>query len=267
MIDVDELRRALPPDYAVVGQLGGGGQGTVFRGECKGIPAALKVFDSQANSKRIERELAALSSLDCPYLVKVLDSTRVFMGGTPRDVIAYELLSGGDLTALSGAPSRPSPVEIGRICHHVSTAAEALWARRIVHRDIKPGNIVAAGPGRYVLVDVGFAKHLDLSTATQAGMAVGTPGYMSPEQAAGRSTLTIQSDTFSLGVTLHEISSGVHPFGRIQQLIGATLTPPDLRAYRPDLPPNFCLLVNRMMSVRPHLRPLHVADLVSQMVF
>jgi serine/threonine-protein kinase len=106
---------------------------------------------------------------------------------------------------------------------------------------------------RNVLVDIGFAKHLDRSMLTVAGNP-GTPGFMSPEQFGGRRNLTNRSDAYSLGLTLYVLAAGHHPFGRDQARIGRVPFAP-LATHRPDLPPAFCVLIDAMLNPIAHLRP------------
>lgn len=215
----------------------------------------MKIF-RPGDERRVEREISLLRQISCPNLVAIIDTERIVIGGVDHTVVAYDLHSCGDLEQLL-APTAPAVaaerlVEIG---HHVGSAIDALWAKRIVHRDVKPANIVVAADGRLVLVDVGFARHLDRSALTGVGMGVGTPGYMAPEQAAGRRSLTVHADAFSLGVTLYEVATKKHPFGRTQERILAAAAPPDLQRERPDLPAHLCRAIHRMMSFIPALRP------------
>lgn len=183
------------------------------------------------------------------------------LAGVDMNLVAYELHSGGDLTALLAPGAQPlAEAELAKIGQDIGSAADALWARRIVHRDIKPANIVRASNGTYVLVDVGLARHVDRSGLTGAGLAVGTPGYMSPEQARGRRDLTVHSDAFALGITLYEIAAKVHPFGRDQVRIMRGLVPAELKTHRGDLSDAICRGIHRMMSVRSAARPRLLAE-------
>lgn len=257
---LDEIRRALPNRFTISASIGGGGQGGVFRGTVDGHDAALKVFDPQQEPRRVERELHLLTKIDCPHLVKVLAVDHVMIGGVAFPLVAYELHPGGDLTKLLRPSVAPiSPQELVRIGHEVGIAVDELWARRIVHRDIKPANIVQAADGRYVLVDVGLARHLDRSALTAAGLVPGTRGYMSPEQASGRSNLTVHSDIFSLGVTLYEIGAKAHPFERDQNRIVARMAARGLHTVRPSLPRNVAAAIDQMIALRPSMRPRSAA--------
>lgn len=253
---LNELRQALPAKYTVDGPLGSGGQGSVYRGAVDGVPAALKLFNTIDDPRRIKREIDTLRRVDCRSLVKILASDLIRLAGVDVNLVAYELHTGGDLTAVLGAGSQPvAESELARIGQDIGAAVDALWVRRIVHRDIKPANIVRAADGTYVLVDVGLARHVDRSGLTGAGFAVGTPGYMSPEQARGRRDLTVHSDAFGLGITLYEIAAKVHPFGRDQARIMRGPLPAELGTYRGDLSSALCRGIHRMMALRSAARP------------
>jgi len=257
---LEVLRNALPDRFLLDGQHKSGGQGSVFRGRCDGQPAALKIFKPLDDPRRILREIDMLREIDCPYLIKVLATGKIMIDGTDLEIIAYEFHPGGDLsdTLAPGAPHLPED-ELVRIGREVGTAVDLLWEKRIVHRDIKPANIVRATDGRYVLVDVGFACHLDRSILTAPGLAVGTPGYMSPEQARGRRNLTIHSDAFSLGLTLYEVACKIHPFNRDQRAICVGGVPFPLTSLRPGLSTGFPRALLQMMSSSPAMRPRSLA--------
>lgn len=255
---IDRLRSVLPTGVTVSGPLGGGGQGTVFRGVCDGTNAAVKVFKPNADTRRVDREIELLSELTCPYVVRLLRHLSATLDNDPVRILAYELHDGGDLNQhlLQAAPA-VSPSALIKIGTEVATAINTLWSKRIVHRDIKPANIVRAADGRYVLVDVGFARHLDRSDLTIGG-APGTPGFRSPEQARGRKALTIHSDVFSLGVTLYALASKAHPFGGrdLGMPVPVNLAPLTARG---DLPAGFVKIVEQMLDFTPAKRPTDAA--------
>lgn len=257
---LDALRKALPERFVVDGELDVGGQGSVFKGSVDGVPAALKLF-RPGDDRRIRRELDLLHQLDCPFLVKVIAACEIRFAGDELTVVAYELHSGGDLRKLILPSAEPLPEHVlAQIGFQVGNAVDALWAKRIVHRDIKPANVVRASESRFVLVDVGFARHIDRSALTGVGFVVGTEGYMSPEQAKGRRQLTIHSDAFSLGVTLYELAAKQHPFGRNQYRINSSTPPPPLNVLRNDLRVEFSHAVHRMMAFSSSARPRALAD-------
>jgi serine/threonine-protein kinase len=258
----DELRKALPGHFVITGPLGAGGQGSVFKGTCNGHEAAIKAFTPTTDPRRVDREMELLRAIDCDNLVRVIDATKLTILAVEVSVIAYEFHSNGDLMGHL-QPTAPSltAAELGRIGREIGGAIEALWGQRIVHRDVKPANIVRAGDGRFVLVDVGLARHIDRSAISVVGSAPGTPGFMSPEQAMGRKALTIHADAFSLGVTLYTLAAKRHPFNGNQGVIMQRLVPTSLHSLRPDLPEALCRAIDKLMSLRPSGRPTNLVDL------
>jgi serine/threonine-protein kinase len=234
-----------------------GGQGALMRGVINGQDVAVKVFDTDEDPLRVIHEVEALAQIDSAYLPKVVDAGQVRLP-TGEDVpfVVYEFLDGSDLTGLIG--TSPDVLTIKTVGLHVATAIDVLWRDRIVHRDIKPANIMTVA-GRYVLVDIGCAKHLDRTGVTLPNHRPGTKGYMSPEQAVGQ-PLTSRSDIYSLGVALYEIATGVHPFGRNQMAIVRGAVPLLASQHRPDLPDTLVRLLARMLIARSPRRPRSVAD-------
>ncbi len=260
---LEVLRSALPANYTVDSYIARGGEGAVFKGTAGGAPAAIKLFAPDANPDRIEREIDILRKIDCPYLVRIVDSTNLTIQGVKYPVVAYEYISGGDLVPLAEASARPTQEELVKIGAHVALAVQALWQRKIVHRDIKPANILR-GQDRFILADVGLARHLDLKSLTAVGRIVGTEPYMSPEQAKGRRKLTSKSDAFSLGVTLFHLASGQHPWGPHRFTPGLTQIS-KLAPMRPDLSLGLLRLVERLLAVRPYERPGNIVDLFNRL--
>jgi serine/threonine protein kinase len=252
---LDLIRSSLPAEYSLGRQLGSGGQGAVFFGEKGGKPVALKLFDG-AQLERIKREIDLLNSVKCDYLVRLLD----FHVLEPKPSVhvpmaVYEFIDGGDLRAVIKSKDVITETALTDIGRQIGEAVQALWSQRIVHRDIKPDNIVFdASRKRYVLVDVGVAQHLNLTTITGAAGQPGTNGYRSPEQCGGRRRLTIHSDVFSLGVSLFEVATKDHPWDRNQSVMGR-VRPKQILDHRKNLERRMALLIHQMMSYRPSSRP------------
>lgn len=254
------LRVALPDQYTVENYIDRGGQGSVFRGTLDGQDVALKVFQAAHSPKRLARELAVLERLDCEHVVKMLRAETIKVDGNECALVAYEYLSGGDMRQFLEPGAAPVPVAtLIQIGKQIGCGIECLWKERCVHRDVKPANIIEAANGRYVLVDVALAMHLDLSQVTRPGVAPGTLGYLSPEQAKGRRNLTIRSDVFSLGVTLYELATKRHPFNRAQPNVGR-MEPQSLGQVRTDLPNELVTLIHSMLGTIPANRPTNVVD-------
>ena len=261
---LDKLRRALPSQCTVERTLTPGGQGVTLLGTYRGDRAVLKMFSPYQHPKRILREIDALSKIKCPHLVRLIGYDTIRLDNEEMTLLAYEFYEGGDLRQLLPASSEPVANRmLARIGSQMGCAIELLWENRIVHRDIKPANIVRASEGRFVLVDIGFAKYLDLSKITTGGHP-GTLGYMSPEQASGQE-LTIHSDIFSLGLTLYEIAAKKHPFDGRQELIGV-MNPKPLAYHRSDLEPRISNFVDLMIANRVYDRPPRVCDRFNELM-
>jgi serine/threonine protein kinase len=251
---IEILRRALPDGWTVDRPLKEGGQGAVVQGAVAGVPCAIKVFHQDAERERLNREVGFLKQCQCPNVVKVVDTCEIQTDDGGCFVVAYELHGGGDLRDLVTRADVIEEADLVTIGHHIGLAIDCLWGKRIVHRDIKPDNIVKSRRGEYVLVDIGFARHLDLPTLTAPGGSPGTRGYRSPEQHLGRKRLTSHSDIFSLSVTLYELAAKRHPWHGRKDVMYTT-APDRLRVYRSDLSPALCDLITDGMNLLAASRP------------
>lgn len=255
-----EIQGAFPGRYLKLEALKSGGQGAVFRGtvaQGEPVPAgtqlALKIYYADQIEERTEREIAALQRISAPSLVRLVGTGRLDIRGLPCVWLETAFIEGQCLAArINGAALRIT--EISTIAHDVALAIEAIWGDRIVHRDIKPDNIIVTPAGRAVLIDLGVARHTALSSLTTHGKTWGTEGYLSPEQAQARRSLTCKSDIFALGVVIQEALLGRHPTNRRQALLASG--GPATNALRSDLPSDFVSLVDRMVHREPVLRPL-----------
>jgi predicted Ser/Thr protein kinase len=201
------------PGYKVLRELGRGGMATVYLAEQEKFErqVALKVMASSLNAdpsfrERFIREAKLVAKLSHPNIVAVYDvgehAGHVYM--------AMEYHTGGDLKArIKGGMT---PAEAVRVVAEVARALEFAHAKGVIHRDIKPDNILFRSDGSAVLTDFGIAKQGDAQTQfTQMGMVAGTPKYMSPEQARGL-PLDAESDLYSLGIVFYEALTGEVPF-------------------------------------------------------
>lgn len=279
------IGRVIDQRYRIVRPLGEGAMGTVFVAEHLTLPkqVALKVVRSELSgnrelSARFAREAMAGSKIDHPNIVATLDYGPLDDGGA---YLVMPLVPGRRLTDVldaAGPVPWPRAVEIGV---QIADALAAAWAQGFVHRDLKPDNILLeerAVEGPLVrILDFGVAKLSERSSGVEAGSEggreqltkegtiIGTPGYMAPEQALGRSATQV-SDLYSLGVILWEaivgepmwLGDSAHAIMRAQ-LRGAR---PSLAEARPNvaLPAALDRLVQRLVSVRPELRPGSAAE-------
>lgn len=246
--------------YVIVDELGRGGSSRVYRAHDTATEqdVAIKVIPNDAEDRigfvrRFDREVEVVKQLGHPNIVSVSDR------GETDDLVylVMQLVGGGTLRARMG---RPLPV--GEACAAVVQMAHALHhahVRGIVHRDVKPSNmLIDAVDGRHLLLtDFGIAKIQGHRGLTKSGTTVGTPEYMSPEQAEGKET-DPRSDVYSLGCVLYEALAGRPPF------VGATpvsvlyqqvhARPSYLRSFNSDAPRELSRIVEQALAKRPEER-------------
>jgi Protein kinase domain len=244
--------------------LGEGGSGRVYRAWWE--PAqrwvAVKLLDAgheeeSLEYKRFLREAETVARLDSPYVVKVHDVRRSAVG---RPYSIMELVEGPSLGGL--LQRRPlHVVEALRVAEDVARALAAAAGVGVVHRDVKPGNVLIDRRGaRAKLCDFGLAKDLDvkMETLTKTGIGLGTLAYLPPEQMTEARHARPSADVYSLGATLYHMLAGRPPFeptnGRDLLKIVRD-APPSLHARRPDCPPQVVGLVHVMLSKDPEERP------------
>lgn len=205
-------------DYELLGEVARGGMGIVYRARQRGLDriVALKLIESRQESSpeflaRFETEARAAASLDHPNVVPIYEIGE----HEGRHFFTMKLVEGGSLgRRISDRQSPISNREAARLLATIARAVHHAHQRGVLHRDLKPSNILLDAQGEPHLTDFGLARLLAAeSFVTRSRTAVGTPAYMSPEQAAGGShTLTTASDIFSLGAILYELLSGCPPF-------------------------------------------------------
>lgn len=246
---------------------GSGGMGTVYRARDRytGEIVALKLlhtgFGAAAESERFEREaqiLATLATLGHPNIVAHVAHGQDLQG---QKFLAMEWLDGEDL----GSRLLRGPLPLAdtlTLLRQVAAALSAAHQRGIIHRDIKPTNLFLVGGevNKLKLLDFGVARPGTTAHAlTQTGVVVGTPAYMSPEQARGTRDLTPAADMFALGCVLYECLVGQPPF--VAEHIAAVLVrilfeePPPVQQRRPGLPADVVRLLARLLSKDAALRP------------
>jgi hypothetical protein len=250
------LHDVLADRFRVDSAIAEGGMGVVYRGvdlAHDSAPVAIKALRDGVveNATRFAREASILSSIDHPGIVRYV-AHGVSDTGSP-----YLVMRWLDGTTLSDHATRVglAPGEAIAIVRDVADALGAAHARGLVHRDVKPDNIVlvAGDIARPVVIDFGLARHAMLdSRLTATGTVVGTPGYMAPEQARGERVLDGRTDVFALGCVLYECLGGVPAFGgRNAAAILARIVlcePPPLDVAWPTIPPSINLIIRRMMA-------------------
>jgi len=242
-----------------------GGMGILFEGHHPQDPrqrVAIKVLNAEAAAtenvlRRFQQEAQLAATLDHPNLIKV--------HGAGHDQLLHYLVmdyfEGRSLADLI-RPGKLAPKKAIDVVAKIARACEHMHACGVVHRDIKPGNIMVGRGGAVCLVDFGLAKDTlrQGTILTMYGKLVGTPAYMSPEQARGEiSAVGAWSDVYSLGAVLFRCVTGRYPwaestFMKTIQAI-ATQDPPSIAAYRPDAPPALEGILLRAMAHDPKARP------------
>jgi serine/threonine-protein kinase len=247
--------------YVIHSLLGEGGMGLVYEAAAEGgEPVALKVIrPSFARDpgfvKRFEREARAAASVDHSHVVNVLD---VGVDGDRR-FMAMELVRGGSLQdrlVRDGQLSLPLTVKVGV---EVASALDALHAAGVVHRDVKPGNVMLDDDDCARLTDFGLAKQRDASVLTAMGKAVGSMDYMAPEQIRGAAELGGTADVYALGCVLFECLAGATPFADRQgiRVMWAHLQedPPNVCTQRTDVPDGVGWAIDQALHKEPADRP------------
>ena len=204
--------------YTITRELGKGSMGVVYEGQPGdgGEAVAIKVFfpDSRINPEeistlldRFEREGSALSHITHPNVVRVLE-----VGGQDgMEFIVMEKLQGYNLKELAALGTRFTLAETIEIMLQLLNGLTACHAQQIIHRDVKPANVVRDETGRIRLTDFGIARIITDQTLSRQGTIVGTPNYMSPEQVKGQE-VDARTDIFSCGVLLYELVTAKKPF-------------------------------------------------------
>jgi serine/threonine-protein kinase len=258
--------------YELQGVLGRGGFATVYRAHdpTTGRAVALKVLhphlaDDPAVRERFVREGQALGRVRHPNVVAVYEA-----GEVGRTVfLATELIEGRTLSAHC-AERGPLPfAEALAIADQIAAALEALHAAGLVHRDVKPQNVLLeTATGRAVLLDLGLVRALGSASVTRSDVFVGTPGFMAPEQLRAGGQVTPRTDVYQLAATLYTLLTGRPPFeGDPAQVLTAVLSerPPDPRALRPDLPPAVAVVLMQALAKDPDQRPAGARELIARL--
>src|SRR5438046_2416495 len=261
------LSQALGSSYTLGGEIGRGGMGVVFsaRDERLKRQVAIKVLPPELAFReeirlRFLREAETAARLSHPHIVPIHS-----VGEGPDGLVYFVMafVDGESLGAKLKRRGRLPPDEARRIMQETADALGAAHALGIIHRDVKPDNILLEGSrGRVVVTDFGIAKALSSTTGpatlTATGVAIGTPHYMSPEQAAGDREIDGRSDIYSLGVVGYQMLAGELPFSAptVPGLLLKQITEqaPNLQDKTPTCPDDLASCVMRSLEKEPEAR-------------
>jgi serine/threonine protein kinase len=229
--------------YQLEALIGTGGVAAVYKAldtRTRGRRLAIKVLFPPPGAgptlgERFRREARMASHLDHPGILRVSD-----VGEADGHLfIAMELVEGASLQAMLEARGRFDEATAAEVGAQVADALHYAHTQGVVHRDVKPSNILIDPQGRALLADFGVARALDDPSLTATGLTVGTPAYMSPEQASGHSDIDGRADLYSLGVVLYQMVTGRPPFqGSTPQVMHAHVyQPPPLPSSVADVSP------------------------------
>jgi eukaryotic-like serine/threonine-protein kinase len=256
---------SLVGSYRIVKEIGRGGMGTVYEAVHTVLPrrAAVKVMHAELRRQpgmatRMVQEASILEDIRHPGVVRVYECNVL---PDHRPWIAMELVQGETLASRLHYASRLRPIEVATLLAEVADVLASVHARGVIHRDLKPDNLLLTPSDRDFplrLVDWGVARLGPAGRLTLDGLTPGTPIYMSPEQATGKD-IGAPCDMYSLGVIAYEALTGHPPFdGRtLAEVVCMHLTSePEPLAGRCSAPASLCKLVHRMLEKRPSLRPV-----------
>ena len=253
--------------YVLLERLGEGGMGQVFKARHwkLGKVVALKLIRKERLEnpdavRRFQREIHAAAQLDHPNIVRAIDADEV--DGT--HLLVMEYVPGADLAQLV---KQAGPLPVDRACDYIRQAALGLQhasERGLVHRDIKPPNLLLTPQGVVKILDMGLARlnrgddGEGISVMTVEGAVMGTPDYMAPEQALDSHSVDIRADLYSLGCTLYFLLTGKVPFpgGSLGEKIARhqMREPQPVEQLRPGTPPGVAAVLRKLMAKRPEDR-------------
>ncbi len=266
--------------FRLLEKLGEGGMGSVYRAEdaTDGTIAAVKLLqgrwrDSAGAWQRLRKEARMLAEVNNPYVANLIEINE--HEGTPY--LVMEFVEGESLNKTLARRKRLSEAEATAVMADVARALTDAHRRGIIHRDVKPENILLQGvrgeasgasdsltrdplpltPLRVKLCDFGLARHVQQSESmnlTQAGTTVGTPFYASPEQCGG-GRIDVRTDVYAMGATLYHLLAGRPPFiadtALALSFLHASKPPPPIREFNPDVSDGVCRIVEKALSKRP----------------
>jgi RND family efflux transporter MFP subunit len=283
-----ESQTSLPThlgEYRLIERLGGGGMGAVYKAVHSRLDrvVALKILprartDDQRAIVRFEREMKAIGRLDHPHIVRAYDAREI----DDRLVLVMEFVEGLDLGKIVRRLGRIDAADACELARQAALGLQVAHEHGMVHRDVKPSNLMLTPEGQVKLLDLGLARFQGgLSQYSSVGMAVqlpsqpsdaaddmtgtgqamGTADYMAPEQTSDSRTVDIRADVYSLGATLYKLLSGRAPFsgpeyqGTFDKMLAHRQTsPPPIEQFCPAIPEGLAAVLDRMLAKDPAAR-------------
>ena len=257
--------------YRLEAKIGSGGMSTVYlaRDQTLDRQVAVKVMHREMSEQadqleRFRQEARAVAKLSHPNVVSVIDAGED--GGHPY--IVFEYVAGETLKQRIGRDGALAPQEAIAYAIEIARGLSMAHARNMVHRDIKPQNILIDAEGRAKLTDFGISRQLEQDGMTATGRVLGTTDYVAPEQAMGRK-VDPRSDIYSLGVVLYEMLVGQVPFAADSQ-VGVAMKHvneelPDVQRRRPEVSAAVALVVERATAKDPARRYAHAGEMIDDL--
>ncbi|MFL5970030.1 MAG: protein kinase domain-containing protein [Gaiellaceae bacterium] len=246
--------------YEVEELVGHGGMSSVYKARDSLLErnVALKILHEQYNAdddfvERFKREARSVAQLQHPNIVTVIDRGE----DDGRQYIVFEYIDGENLKELVVRKGRLDVREALEIADEVARGLAFAHQQGVIHRDVKPQNVLLNGDGRAKVTDFGIARTLDVDGMTQTGTVLGTSNYIAPEQASGE-RVDVQSDVYALGVVLYELLAGDVPFPG-ESFVAVAMKhvhepPPNLLDVRKDVPLRVAAAVDRALEKDPEQR-------------
>ena len=266
-------------DYTVERLLGKGGMGSVFLltgANCRRVAAKIldpAMADDHESRKRFLREAELTLGVKHPNLVRTYD-----VGEDPDTGLCYILMEYVPGGSLANRLDRTGPLPVKEalsIVYQIASVLELAKEKGIVHRDIKPDNIMFGADGKAKLADLGIARQdrgTNTTTVTQTGMMIGTPAYMAPEQMVNSHAVDCRADIYSLGIVFYEMLTGERPNAKdtVVELMAKAMQGvpiPDVRKLRPEISASVAELISLMCAMKADERvstPVEVTTAISQ---
>lgn len=275
LIHVALAEQSRAGSYEIIRIAGRGAMGEVYEAKDRklGRKVALKVLSerhlkSEEFAARFAREGQALATLNHPNVLQVYDCGEI----AGRPFLAMEFLHGQDVGAMLKGTGPLRPEDAAEVVRQAAIGLSQTEEVGVVHRDVKPSNLVVSRKGRVIVTDFGLSKYdSDGRAITKAGLFVGTPDYLAPEQALGK-TVDVAADIYALGCTLFHMCSGRPPFRDVGSDDPYTLVVrrhlksqrPRLSDEVPGIDDELSVLCRRMMSRRVEIRP-NYAELIARL--